>query len=169
MTGLCRTNDGTQRFILVPIAEAGAPSGQYQYAPNQTYPRNQNKANATSYVIPFPLSQVSVLYITKPAQLNLGSSLAVSHGSSTLVDRDGRYQEPLMRGHLTQDYVCFLSVMVPQHMHHRANIGVDPPPPPPLLKAYRFGIETFTLAAPQILHIKDAVQHIALSRDPSKD
>ena len=126
MTGLCRTNDGTQRFILVPIAEAGAPSGQYQYAPNQTYPRNQNKANATSYVIPFPLSQVSVLYITKPAQLNLGSSLAVSHGSSTLVDREGRYKEPLMRGHLTQDYVCFLSVMVPQHMHHRANIDVDP-------------------------------------------
>ena len=53
-----RTNDGTQRFIVVPIAQSGAPQGQYQYAPNQTYPRNQNKANATSYVIPFPLSQV---------------------------------------------------------------------------------------------------------------
>lgn len=66
MCGLCRTNDGTQRFILVPIAESGAPSGQYQYAPNQTYPRSQNKANATSYVIPFPLSQVSVLYNTWP-------------------------------------------------------------------------------------------------------
>ncbi len=57
----CRTNDGTQRFVIVPIAQSGSPQGQYQYAPNQTYPRNQNKANATSYVIPFPLSQVSVI------------------------------------------------------------------------------------------------------------
>lgn len=54
-----RTNDGTQRFIVVPIAKSGSPAGQYQYAPNQTYPRNQNKANATSYVIPFPLSQLN--------------------------------------------------------------------------------------------------------------
>ena len=87
---MCRTNDGTQRFILVPIAESGAPSGQYQYAPNQTYPRNQNKANATSYVIPFPLSQVNVLYITNLAQVNFGSigqaheSLARCHQSWVL-------------------------------------------------------------------------------------
>lgn len=59
-TSLYRTNDGTQRFIVVPIAQSGAPQGEYQYAPNQTYPRNQNKANATSYVIPFPLSQVGL-------------------------------------------------------------------------------------------------------------
>ena len=59
----CRTNDGTQRFVVVPIAQSGSPQGQYQYAPNQTYPRNQNKANATAYVIPFPLSQVSVIII----------------------------------------------------------------------------------------------------------
>ena len=60
---ICRTNDGTQRFIVVPIAKSGSPAGQYQYAPNQTYPRNQNKANATSYVIPFPLSQVGFAFL----------------------------------------------------------------------------------------------------------
>lgn len=61
-----RTNDGTQRFVVVPIAQSGSPQGQYQYAPNQTYPRNQNKANATSYVIPFPLSQLNTTTMRPP-------------------------------------------------------------------------------------------------------
>ena len=47
-----RTNDGQQRFVQVLIQPPGGPPGQYQYAPNQTFPRNMNKANATSYLIP---------------------------------------------------------------------------------------------------------------------
>ncbi len=47
-----RTNDGTQRFIQVLIQPSGGPAGAYQYAPNQTYPRNMNKANATTFLIP---------------------------------------------------------------------------------------------------------------------
>ncbi|KAL3155847.1 hypothetical protein ABBQ32_012857 [Trebouxia sp. C0010 RCD-2024] len=62
-----RTNDGTQRFLVVPIAGPGGPPGQYQYSPNQTYPRNQNKANATSYVIPSPLSQLNSTTLRPPA------------------------------------------------------------------------------------------------------
>lgn len=61
-----RTNDGTQRFVLVPIARPGTSGSAYQYAPNQTYPRNQNKVNATSYVIPFPISQVSQVLMSTP-------------------------------------------------------------------------------------------------------
>jgi len=47
-----RTNDGTQRFIHVLIQKANGPPGAYQYAPNQTFPHNMNKANATSFLIP---------------------------------------------------------------------------------------------------------------------
>jgi hypothetical protein len=36
----------------VLIEPANGPPGAYQYAPNQTFPRNMNKANATTYIIP---------------------------------------------------------------------------------------------------------------------
>ena len=114
----CRTNDGTQRFVVVPIAQSGSPQGQYQYAPNQTYPRNQNKANATSYVIPFPLSQVSVIITPFPRHHYTISASSLHHFSLIITP----FQYP--------DTMCNKAcLMLHQYLScfHRCDFAIDFP------------------------------------------